>query len=85
MASQAEQDADLKRLRWRCRRGMKELDVLFEKFLAEQFDNLTSDQQAVFRALLEEQDLDLLDWCTKKSEPRDHRYSDIISLMHSGP
>jgi antitoxin CptB len=26
-------DADIRRLRWRCRRGMKELDVLFERFV----------------------------------------------------
>ncbi len=29
------EDAELKRVRWRCRRGMRELDRLFDRWLAE--------------------------------------------------
>jgi antitoxin CptB len=57
-------EVGLKRLRWRCRRGMRELDVLLTGFLERRFAALDSDQQASFVRLLECQDPDLLDWLT---------------------
>lgn len=47
------------RLRWLCRRGMKELDVLLERFYAREFDELDGDGRAAFRGLLELEDPDL--------------------------
>ena len=47
------------RLRWKCRRGMKELDVLLTKFLDNQYDGLGEFRQQAFHALLEMEDPDL--------------------------
>lgn len=43
------------RLRWLCRRGMKEHDVLLERFLADPdgYDALSSDEQQAFLRFLE--------------------------------
>ena len=43
----------LGRLRWRCRRGMLELDLVLERFLGENYTKLTVQQQAEFDALLD--------------------------------
>lgn len=50
------------RMRWACRRGMLELDVLFRPFVDEAYDDLTAEQQAVFRRLLTCDDPDLFAW-----------------------
>lgn len=50
------------RLKWACRRGMLELDVLFMPFVDEAYDHLSAKQQTVFERLLTEQDPDLFAW-----------------------
>jgi len=50
------------RIRWACRRGMLELDVLFMPFVEQAFDSLSTEQQAVFQRLLECDDPDLFAW-----------------------
>lgn len=50
------------RLKWACRRGMLELDVLFIPFVDEAYDDLTTKQQRAFERLLTEQDPDLFAW-----------------------
>lgn len=47
---------ELGRLRWRCRRGMKELDVLLTRYLEKQYGAASPAAQAAFRELLEEPD-----------------------------
>ena len=50
---------DINRLRWHCRRGMLELDMVLARFLDEHIVQLTSAQQREFEQLvgLEDQDL----------------------------
>ena len=47
---------DLGRLRWRCRRGMKELDVLLERWLGRHAATAESGEMRAFEALLDLQD-----------------------------
>ena len=63
---------------WRCRRGMKELDVILEKFLAQGFDDLGEEQRQVFARLLDEQDGQLLDWFYGRGEPQDAELRDMV-------
>lgn len=51
----------LGQLRWHSRRGLLELDLLLQRFLAREFDTLTGDELAVYRRLLDLPDNDLLD------------------------
>jgi antitoxin CptB len=39
-------------LRWRCRRGMKELDLLLERFLQNHYDEAPRERQQAFERLL---------------------------------
>jgi antitoxin CptB len=43
---------DLNRLRWHCRRGMLELDMVLARFLDEQYARLDAQQQQEFESLL---------------------------------
>jgi antitoxin CptB len=50
-------------LRWRCRRGMKELDVLLTRYLEESFASAPEAERRAFEALLEIQDPLLYAYC----------------------
>ena len=45
--------ADRPRLAWRCRRGMKELDLLLAGWLDARFEQASAEQRREFEALLE--------------------------------
>jgi len=49
------------RVRWQCRRGMLELDLVLKRFLERDFETLTPSQLLAFKALLEFPDNDLWD------------------------
>jgi antitoxin CptB len=55
-------DADLQRLRWQCRRGMLELDLLLARFLETGYAALDAEGRAAFERLLGYQDQILFDW-----------------------
>lgn len=55
-------ETEVKRLRWRCRRGVRELDILLTRFLDERYPHIDDDERASFAALLECQDPDVMDW-----------------------
>lgn len=50
---------ELSRLRWLCRRGMKELDVVMSGYLEQYYTTASSKDQALFRDLLKLQDPEL--------------------------
>jgi antitoxin CptB len=51
-----------RRLRWQCRRGLLELDLLFLRFIDERFDQASAADQAAFGTLLTQSDQTLLAW-----------------------
>ncbi|MCF2856280.1 succinate dehydrogenase assembly factor 2 [Pseudoalteromonas sp. SMS1] len=50
------------RIKWACRRGMLELDVLLEPFVEDAYDQLSDEDKMVFQRLLEVEDPDLFAW-----------------------
>lgn len=75
------EESELSRLRWRCRRGIKEMDILLVRFLEEVFPELDEREQLIFADLLEETDLDIYAWIMGKSSPYNSSYSNIISQL----
>jgi antitoxin CptB len=53
---------DKARLRWHCRRGMKELDVLLERYLAGRYDGAPETERVAFVALMSEEDPQIWSW-----------------------
>ena len=45
---------DLNRIRWRCRRGLLELDLILMHFLENHFDRLDAGQKELFNQLLDD-------------------------------
>lgn len=53
---------DRARVKWACRRGMLELDVVIMPFFEACFDDLSASEQKDFIALLDCDDPDLFSW-----------------------
>jgi len=68
------------RLIWRCRRGIREMDILLQNYLESHYDGASSEEQNVFEELLEETDLDILSWIMEKTSP-DEKYINLISSI----
>jgi antitoxin CptB len=60
-------DPELKRLRWRCRRGMRELDVLLERYLRDRWPTAPAGRRQAFVGLLELPDPELAALCLQGS------------------
>jgi antitoxin CptB len=57
-----EEDVLLKKLRWRCRRGMRELDQLFGRYLDHEWSTAPTEEREVFLFLLDCEDDKLWRW-----------------------
>jgi len=60
---------DESRLRWRCRRGMRELDQLLGWYLDTRYAESDAATKEAFSTLLEQQDPELWDWLMGRSQP----------------
>ncbi len=69
---------DLRRVRWLCRRGMKELDVMLAAFLADGYAALSMDEQACFGALLHWQDPELFALLSGQQEAPDDECARVV-------
>ena len=74
---------DKRRLIWACRRGMLELDVLFEPFVKEAYDELSDEQKAVFRRLVTCDDPDLFAWFMGHKKCPDEELQGMVDFMLS--
>lgn len=70
------------RLRWRCRRGTREMDLLLLRFLEQDYPRLSARDRALFGALLEEADPDLYAWITGQAQPANPDYQPLIEKIN---
>ncbi len=68
-------------LRWYCRRGMLELDLLLAPFLENQYADLNEEEKLLFEQLLASEDQDLYDWLVKKEIPENQNLIVIINKI----
>lgn len=71
-------------LRWRCRRGKKELDVLLGRFLDQNLASLSPVQRAAFEGLLTLEDEDLLDLIVGRSTTSDDTAATLLRWLGAG-
>ncbi len=69
------------RLRWLCRRGMKELDELLTRFVERDFETAPAPAQAAFAVLLEYPDPELYALLCGRSPPHDPDQADVIARI----
>lgn len=71
------------RILWQCRRGMRELDLLLEHFVAQDYDRLEEAEKEALERLLNYPDLVLLDFLMGKSVPIDSEIADVVKKIRS--
>lgn len=71
------------KLRWQCRRGMRELDVLLERYLSDCYSDDAAADQARFRALLSAQDPDLQRWLLSGIDHPDPDFGPLVARIRS--
>ena len=68
------------RLRWACRRGMLELDILFTPFVNEAYDDLSPENKDIFERLLVCQDPELFAWFMGHEKCEDAELNSMVQL-----
>ena len=74
---------ELGKVRWDCRRGLLELDLILEKFNARHLEALDAEQMARFKELLAFPDNDLFDLVMGRSAVPDRRFEAILKLLRT--
>lgn len=72
-----------KQLRWRCRRGMQEMDILLLRFLDQHYDQASPEIQAAFAQMLEQQDDVLWDWLSGQVLPDDRHFLQLVEQIRA--
>ncbi len=73
------------RLRWQCRRGMRELDVLLTGYLSEQYPQSSSDEKRAFEQLLTMSDPELVGYLLKGDEAPDPDVECVLKRLRRDP
>ena len=76
-----ESDERLRRLTWRCRRGMRELDQLLGAWLAQAWPQASASQQTTFDRLLDCEDDAIWDWLMGRAQPDCPALAELIQLI----
>jgi len=74
-------DPPLGQLRWRCRRGMRELDVLLTRYVDEQYASASAEHRQAFRSLLNSQDPLIYDYFLGRQTPSDPALLSLIGRI----
>lgn len=59
-------------MKWQCRRGQLELDILLLAFLESEYASLSVEEKTVFQTLLTHSDPELYRWLIEGACPQDH-------------
>lgn len=65
-------------LRWRCRRGMKELDLLLSGWLDRGWPTADASRRESFTWLLDQPDPEIAAWLMRGLRPRDASHAALI-------
>ena len=75
--------SELARMRWKCRRGMLELDLLLKAFLEQGYQDLDDQAQQRFDEMLDYPDAVLLEWLMGRIRPTDKDVAQLVEKIRS--
>ena len=80
-----EEAIELRRLRWRCRRGMRELDQLLERYLDQCWASASEAQRGAFLRLLDCEDDRLWRWVLGHEPADDAVLQSMVEQLRALP
>jgi len=69
-------------VKWKCRKGLRELDILLSKYFEEKYPYLTDEEKLVFLEFIELDTYAILDMLTNKAID-DDKYKNILLTLKS--
>ena len=70
----------LKKLRWKARKGIRELDILLQRYLDTHYSNLNESKKKLFEEILDIETYDLLNAISGKTS-YNQKYENIIKQL----
>ncbi|MGV8940138.1 MAG: succinate dehydrogenase assembly factor 2 [Lysobacter sp.] len=78
-------ELEMRRLRWKCRRGMRELDQLFGRYLDREWRQAPESQRGVFLRLLDCEDDKLWHWFMGHEIAADVELATLVQRIRNLP
>ncbi len=72
---------EINRMRWACRRGMLELDLVLEPFVVARYGILSEPDRQRFQRLLACEDQQLFAWFLRREQPEDEELRAIVGSI----
>ena len=72
---------EVARLRWRCRRGMRELDVVLLRYLEEDYPRASQADRAAFAQILELQDPEIFGYLVGRQAPAETSLGNVVARI----
>ena len=85
IANAGEHPVNDARLKWQCRRGMRELDLLLTDYLENDYAHSSEEQKQAFRELLGLPDPDLIGYLLGAQTPPDIALANVVSQIRDRP
>lgn len=76
---------EIGRLRWRCRRGMRELDQLLLRYVEQRWQSADADERRLFLQLLDCEDDTLWQWFMGRQRPEDAKLEAFVKRVAGLP
>ena len=70
---------EINRIHWKCRRGMREIDLLLREFSQTKLDQLNQNELVMFEEILNYDDQKLYDFIFKKTSLDNDLHEDFIN------
>ncbi len=78
-------EVEFRRLQWRCRRGMRELDQLMQRYLFQVWPGASEAERGVFLRMLETEDDKLWRWFMGYEHPSDEELARLVDHIGNLP
>ena len=75
--------SELSRLRWRCRRGAKELDIVMNRYLEQKYETAEASQQQAFNELLAVEDPTIFDLLLERIDAQNDEQQKLLVTLRS--
>ena len=69
-------------VRWKCRKGIREVDILFSKYMEEVYRDLTAEQQKIFIEFIQQDTYEILDILVN-DKPFDTKFTNLVDALKS--
>jgi|TARA_B100001105_G_C22341824_1_gene421662 antitoxin CptB len=69
-------------VRWKCRKGIREVDILLSKYMEEIYQDLTDEQQKNFIEFIQQDTYEILDILVN-DKPFDAKFTNLVDALKS--